>query len=62
MNVYERFKEEVDAMLIAADDPAVKVVGDLTRAVKRAQMVHDGELEPVAKRVFGRADPQEPQP
>lgn len=53
-DVYKRFLEEVDALLIAANDPAAKVVGDLTRAAKRAQMVHDGELAPVAQRVFGR--------
>ncbi|HSX22674.1 MAG TPA: hypothetical protein VLE97_07890 [Gaiellaceae bacterium] len=56
MNVYERFIEEVDALVVAANDPAAKVVGDLTRAVKRAQMVVDGELEPVAQRVFRRPE------
>lgn len=55
-NVYELFKDEIDAMVIAAADPAAKVVGDLQRAVKRAQMVHDGELAPVAQRVFGRPE------
>lgn len=49
-NVYQRFCEEVDALVIGADDSAVAVVGDLTRAVKRAQMVVDGELAPVADR------------
>ena len=50
MNVYERFCEEVDALTIDASDSAVSVVGDLTRAVKRAQMVVDGDLAPVAER------------
>lgn len=50
MNVYERFIEEVDALVIKADKPAVAVVGELTRAVKRAQMVVDGELPRVAER------------
>lgn len=49
-NVYQRFCEEVDALVIGADDSAVSVVGELTRAVKRAQMVVDGELPPVAER------------
>ena len=49
-NVYGRFVEEMDAVLIRADDPAVRVVGELTRAVQRAQMVVDGELLPVAQR------------
>lgn len=50
MTVYERFIEESEAMLIKADDSAVHVVGMLTRAVKRAQMVADGELPTVAER------------
>lgn len=50
-NVYQRFIEEVDAIIVAGGDPAVKVVGDLTRAVKRAQMVVDGELPTVAERL-----------
>jgi hypothetical protein len=50
-DVYARFCEEVDALVIAASDPAVKVVGDLTRAVKRAQMVVDGDLRPVRERL-----------
>lgn len=49
-NVYERFIEELDAMTIHADDPVAAVVGALTRAVKRAQMVVDGDLPPVATR------------
>lgn len=49
-NVYERFIEEMDAMTIMADMSAVKVVGELTRAVKRAQLVVDGELRPVSER------------
>lgn len=50
MNVYEAFIAEVDALTIRADDRAVAVVGELTRAVKRAQMVVDGELRPIAER------------
>jgi hypothetical protein len=46
-NVYERFIEEQEAMTIKADESAVAVVGRLIRAVKRAQMVVDGELAPV---------------
>ena len=53
MNVYERFIEEVEAMTISVDDSAIRVVGDLTRAVKRAQMVVDGELPPVSERRVG---------
>jgi hypothetical protein len=49
-NVYRRFCEEVDALVIGANDSAVSVVGELTHAVKRAQMVVDGELLPVAER------------
>lgn len=49
-NVYERFIEEVDMLTIRADQPATAVVGELTRAVKRAQLVVDGELRPVADR------------
>lgn len=50
MNVYERFIEEVEALDISAYEQAVSVVGQLTRAVKRAQMVVDGELRTVAER------------
>lgn len=49
-NVYERFIEEVDVLTITTDLPVVAVVGALTRAVKRAQMVIDGELVPVDER------------
>lgn len=49
-DVYAIFTEEVDALTILADEPVAKVVGDLTRAVKRAQMVYDGDLAPVAER------------
>jgi len=41
MNVYDLFIAEVEAMTIQADDSAVKVVGELTRAVKRAQNAWD---------------------
>lgn len=54
-NVYERFIEEVDALTIGADDSAVHVMGVLTRAVKRAQMVVDGDLKPVGERAGGDA-------
>lgn len=50
LNVYQRFCEEVDALTIKVDDGVLAVVGDLTRAVKRAQMVVDGDLRPVAER------------
>ena len=36
-DVYDCFVTEVNALTISADDPVAKVVGDLTRAVKRAQ-------------------------
>lgn len=55
-DVYERFIEEVEALTIGASDPAAVVVGRLTRAVKRAQMVSDGELAPISAR-----DSQSPQ-
>lgn len=41
---YQRFIEELDVLVIMADWSAVKTVGELTRAAKRAQMVCDGEL------------------
>ena len=50
MDVYHRFIEEVDALYLKADWTAVQTVGELTRAVKRAQMVYDGELAEVALR------------
>lgn len=49
-DVYRRFLEEVDVLTIQADAPAAAVTGDLMRAVKRAQMVVDGDLPPVAER------------
>lgn len=49
-NVYQRFIEELDGMTIMADEGAVAVTGRLTRAVKRAQMVVDGELPVLAER------------
>jgi hypothetical protein len=58
-NVYQRFLEELDAMEISARDNAVQVVGFCIRAVKRAQMVYDGELPTVAARpepLGGRPD------
>ena len=50
MDVYHRFIEEVDALTIKADWTTVHTVGELIRAVKRAQMVYDGELNEVALR------------
>ena len=50
---YERFIEETDAILakgLDANASAAHVVGEFTRAAKRAQMVLDGELDPVADR------------
>lgn len=51
MSVYEAFTKEVDALTIKADFSAVRTVGILTRAVKRAQMVVDGELPPIEERL-----------
>lgn len=50
-NFYEAFTCEVDALNIQANFPAVRVVGILTRAAKRAQMVVDGELAPIDQRL-----------
>lgn len=47
--VYERFIAEVEALTIRTDMSAVAVVGELTRAVKRAQNAWDeadGEANP----------------
>jgi hypothetical protein len=49
-NVYEAFTQEVDALTITADMPAVAVVGIMTRAAKRAQLVMDEELAPIGQR------------
>lgn len=49
-NFYEAFNSEVDALNIGADFPAVHVVGIMTRAAKRAQMVVDRELAPIGQR------------
>jgi hypothetical protein len=51
MNVYELFHEEMDALTIQSTMSAVHVVAIMTRAVKRAQLVADGELAPVKDRV-----------
>lgn len=49
-DVYGRFLDELDAMSIMSDEAAAAVVGRLTRAVRRAQMVYDGNLDsPVAR-------------
>lgn len=45
MNVYERFIEEVKALGLDANLSAVQVVGELTRACKRAQNQVDFEAE-----------------
>lgn len=51
MNVYDLFCEEMDSLTIESTMSAVQVVAIMTRAVKRAQLVLDEELAPVAKRV-----------
>lgn len=56
-DVYHLFIAEVDALTISADDPVAHVVGVLTRAVKRAQMVHDGTLAEVGVRAAQGLDP-----
>src|SRR5487761_2351216 len=43
MSVYERFIKEVESMTIMADWPAAVAVGELTRAVKRAQTAQDAD-------------------
>ena len=50
IDVYGRFIEEMDALRVDANASAVEVVGLCFRAVKRAQMVADGELATVAAR------------
>lgn len=47
---YELFIEELDAITIMAYDNAVHVVGELTRAAKRAQLVWDDDLPRVEDR------------
>jgi hypothetical protein len=47
---YEAFNQEVDALTIPADLPAVAVVGIMTRAAKRAQLIIDRELAPIGQR------------
>lgn len=45
--VYEQFIKEVETLTIKADTPAIQVVGQLTRAVRRAAntviVKYDGE-------------------
>ncbi|ASD52303.1 hypothetical protein QCN32_gp84 [Arthrobacter phage Niktson] len=53
---YEAFTQEVDALIIKADLPAVAVVGIMTRAAKRAQMIMDRELAPIGQRKVGEPD------
>lgn len=50
MKFYDAFIEEVDALTIKATDPAVKVVGELTRAAKRAELVVEGAVPRVKDR------------
>lgn len=50
MTFYEVFCEEVGALTIKADDPAAKVVGELTRAAKRAELVIEGAVPRVKDR------------
>jgi hypothetical protein len=57
LNVYEAFIAEVHVLTIHVDLPTAAVVGELTRAVKRAQMVVDGDLAPVTERVARWAAP-----
>lgn len=47
---YEAFTQEVDALTIPADSPAAHVVGIMTRAAKRAQMIIDRDLAPIGQR------------
>jgi hypothetical protein len=61
-DVYGCFIEELDAMTnfgtpIMASDPVAAVVGRLTRAVKRAQMVHDGRLLSPVERGWAESSP-----
>ena len=49
-SVYDAFIDELTALQIGADFSAVRVVGIATRAVKRAQLVVDGELAPINQR------------
>lgn len=51
-DVYGAFIAETDALMpFPADMRAVHLLGVLTRAVKRAQMVVDGELPPISERL-----------
>lgn len=56
LNVYQRFIEEREGITIMASDNAVSVVGRYTRAVKRAQMVVDGELPTFHDRLLAGTD------
>lgn len=42
---YEAFTSELDALTIMADAPAAAVLGECTRAAKRAQMWLDGDYD-----------------
>ena len=47
---YNRFIEEMEALNINSGSSVTNVIGICTRAAKRAQMVVDGDLPPVADR------------
>jgi hypothetical protein len=47
---YRAFLAEIDAVRLTADMGAAAVLGECTRAAKRAQMVLDGELPKVGER------------
>jgi hypothetical protein len=54
LDVYHRFIEELNAVTVMADIGAA-AIGICVRAVKRAQMVVDGELAPVQYRNKGES-------
>lgn len=62
-SVYGHFIDEIDAMVIKSDEPAAAVVGRLTRAVRRAQLVYEGQLKSPEVRGWGetQANGQEEQ-
>ena len=47
---YDAFIDEISPLQIGVDFPAVRVVGIMTRAAKRAQLVVEGELAPIKQR------------
>lgn len=54
---YDLYIAEIDALTITADMTAAQVVGICTRAAKRAELVHDGDLPPITVRVAPKAPP-----